>query len=270
MAIYETRVVNTGRVEVEDITVLLRVPASRLEQKRTSAPAGVRYSETMSGDSLTVNITSLNPAEVVSISTVASAPSYLPNRPQISVRGKGVSGKEETASPGKEVTPFWQLVFLPSITVLVSFGSLLVTRRVARHGATPFAGGSGDQQHVLSFLCRIHGLQQLADEYLGGERVYYWSQSDRLGELAIKTNDPDFRAAIKGVLRDLPAYANSTTHARAVAKYNLARILTFEKSFDSARNALDEALKLDRREVEFRLERDELMANSGVGRSSSA
>lgn len=62
------------------------------------------------------------------------------------------------------------------------------------------------------------------------------------------------------MLQDLPEYAESTAHAKAVAFYNLARILSCEKDLDGARHALDEAAKLDAEEVKFRLQRDDAMS----------
>ncbi len=66
--------------------------------------------------------------ESITVSVVASSSSSLPNRPQLSVRAKGINGQEESASPDRK-EPFWSLLLVSVVTLLTRIANRFAHRR---------------------------------------------------------------------------------------------------------------------------------------------
>jgi uncharacterized membrane protein YeaQ/YmgE (transglycosylase-associated protein family) len=266
LSIYQVRISNTGKVEVESVVIIVRVPYAQLEQVKASVPPGLNYSENRQSDTVTITVPNLNPTESVQVSVVASATSALPDHPDVSVRAKGVVGKP--MSEAEPVPTELRLIRIAAVTSVSAVGFTLGFFLIAvrRRGlALPFAdekfaSSREDQRFVLAYLCRLHGLTDLANEYLNkAAETHYWTECDRLGQLAVESPDT-VRESIRRVLGELPTYDKSMGDvAIAVAFYNLARIEASRSDFGAFRRNLAEALKIAPDEINLRLELDEQM-----------
>jgi hypothetical protein len=264
-------VINSGKVEVDDVVILVKLPWGHLEQSRASAPPGVNYSEARQGDSITVTVPNLNPTEAIQVSLVVSSSSgNLPEKPDVSVRGKGVLGTLESDSiQTKESSSFLNAVSISIAAVGLTFGLFvaLQTYKITRGSggqreSGPDRGHRSGQRYVLAYLCRLFGLPKLADGYLERDaETAYWAECDRLGSLAIE--DESLRKQITEVLAHLPEYAETISdNAKAVALYNLARIDAFSADYENCKQHLNAALALSPNEIKARLKLDKSVADA--------
>jgi hypothetical protein len=111
---------NEGSKEAENVVCTFNTfgakdPEIKVTPENLNATTGIK------GDVVTVAVPSLNPGERISV--VAHTPDVLPDRPKVSVRGKGVNGTERKAisqSPRSSPTPWWEtllMFILPMVTI---------------------------------------------------------------------------------------------------------------------------------------------------------
>jgi hypothetical protein len=253
VSIYQVTVMNDGKGEVEKVSCAVRIPRAKIEQYRTSGPTLVPIIGTLNGDTVLVDIANLNPQESVQISVLASG-GYLPSRPEITVRARGLSGVEEGATgTGQSQNSLWAAVGASLSSVALSFIIFFRTKR----------GGFGSQKEVLAKLCRIHGLAEEADDYDNSNRsVQYYSEADRLTQWAIDNSSVDVREKVERVLLGLLAEEVARS-SKALVLCDLARLAAFKNDISSGRTYLASAKEIAADEVSSRLRTDQLLKKLG-------
>jgi hypothetical protein len=102
-AMYDVSISNEGKEAVEEVDCIVQIPSAIIEQKEIVAAPAITHTESVISDTMTVRFPWLNPSEKAQLKVLAIAPSKdpnrpgaLPNRPEVSLRGKGVSGVERS------------------------------------------------------------------------------------------------------------------------------------------------------------------------------
>ena len=95
MAFYRYSVVNEGNKEAVEVACVIKVPDTTIRQHQIKLPPGLKYKEQVKGDTMEVELSSINPGESVDVSLVVfAAPSTsLPKQIIPSVRGRDVTGE---------------------------------------------------------------------------------------------------------------------------------------------------------------------------------
>jgi hypothetical protein len=223
VSIYQVTISNDGKRVVENVAGEVRIPYAKIEQYKITADPLLKTDATLSGDSLTIQIPSLNPSEAVRISLLASG-NGLPALPKVAARASGVNGTEKTPTEQVQQVPTLTVVALAGFSTIFVSGSFAALLRKRSISGIPNRGE--DQRQVLAFLCRAFELHDLAEQY--SARVHettYWAEADRLAQLAIGNRDNNRMQAIEQLLLALPNYAKPIAAASiAVAYYNVALI----------------------------------------------
>jgi hypothetical protein len=93
--IYQISLTNDGKSEIENINFFVKIPSAKIEQYKTSIAPSITVAENISGDTLKVQIASLNPTDSATVSLLASGANSLPSRPDVSIHAKGINGEEK-------------------------------------------------------------------------------------------------------------------------------------------------------------------------------
>jgi len=199
----------------------------------------------------------------------------LPLRPEILARGKGITGTEKnlTKDEGAPTGIFASTLLVATAAVALSgvFFSLLRHKSMANARKSladamqpePEGPPGNDQRQVLAFICRVHGLRALADQYIAQtHETTYWAEADRLGQMG--TDDPrgEQTAAIERVLAGLLDYNPKIAKASiAIVYYNLALINRAKKDEIASQKFLQLAKEISSNEVDRRLKVDKRFAD---------
>jgi hypothetical protein len=246
VSIYQINLVNDGKREVQNVTCYVRVPGGKIEQYKTSIAPSIGVTQTTISDSLTVQITSLNPSDTATISLLASGLGELPARPEVSIRASGVNGEEKARSSKDEgANPSW-LVLLSGLGAVTSTGLLLPFVR-------KFVGGS-DQAKTLEAICQTHGFHKEAEYYskLKG-RLWFRDEADRLTVDALAVGTADAVGRAETVLLALATRDHISPKSQAIVLVNLARIEATRGNEPAADRFLDLARSCSESTVDERL-----------------
>ena len=261
VSIYQITITNDGKQEVNGVAAAVRVADCKINQYKVTANPLLSPTVAVSGDSLTIQIPGLNPAESVQISMLVSATQNAPARPQIALRGQGVNGTEKTQATSASLD-----TTLPYVSLLAATLAVLTTGSVAsflrsKAKSRPFGlpGSGDDQRQVLAYICRAHGLKDLADQFSAQtHETTFWAEADRLGQIAIDSNDEGKMGTIERALLALVEYRKVADISKAIVFYNVALISRTKKddsaykkylalSKETAPNEIDRRLKVDPR-----------------------
>ncbi len=266
-SIYNVTISNGGGTSISNITGVIQIPKSSLDDTKITAAQSIKYSTSISGDTLNVEIPDLNPSETVIISILATSKDNMPKKPDVSLRGTGITG----VSTSKNVSAF-EPIFM--IGVLVSFFSLVssilsgtklssiaiagINIPLFGKGGNVFGGKhSDDQNKVYAYLCGLHGLTNEVDEYLSRQSdTSYWSESDRFAALATLNPESSETEKRKKVLIDLLEYANVADVSKAIIHYNIGRIAFAQNKGAEAKKYLLSAKRIGGKLIETRLKLD--------------
>jgi hypothetical protein len=246
VSIYQINVINDGKREVQRVTCYMRVAGGKIEQYKTSVAPSISVTQTVAGDSLTVQISSLNPTDTATISLLASGAGSLPSRPEVSIRASGVNGEEKTESTQqKEFVPTWSVLLSGLAAVTFSAGLLPFVRRIV---------GGSSQARVLERICRTHGLMEEAEHYskLKG-RVWYRIEADRLTMDALQVGTAGAFEKAEKILLALTTSGQITSESCAIVLVNLARIEASKGNESAANHYLNLARSYSNSAVEERL-----------------
>lgn len=100
VATYHVSIANEGRAAAEDVVCTVSVPAASIQEWGVSAAPVLTHSQSLLDDTVWLQVPGLNPGEAVHISVLATTPDtcsgaeILPGRPEVSLRGEGVTGAE--------------------------------------------------------------------------------------------------------------------------------------------------------------------------------
>lgn len=259
-ASYQVMIENAGTKSLEDIVCQILFPNAQINQSAFFSNTLLHHNETISGGSLTVSISDMNPQETATIYALATSTQQLPNQPDIQIRAKGVSGVQGSIDNEGESIP-WYLTLATTITLFATgIGSarVLFKRESKMKSEKSF---EQDQNESLGYLCGIHGLDSEMERYYNtSTKTYYRKEADRLANKAIK--NPADSAKIQRVLIDLLKYPeNIASASMAIIHFNIAKIAKFNGNADVAKEHIEEATKLCPILVEKRLKIDPVFKN---------
>jgi hypothetical protein len=252
VGIYQILLRDDGKKEAEDITCYIRIAGAKLEQYRVITVPSLVPTSTVISDSLTVKLPSLNPGESAQISMLATNPSWLPSIPEVSIRGKGITGEEQVAGTVQGSPEGIASLALVAATALLSTFSIY---RVLIKNLR----SSGGQNKELAGICKIHGMDARAAAYSSMKRTTFYAEADRLGDEAIQSRDPNTKMEAKKILIALSGVSHVKDESKAIILYNLARIASQEGSEREAQLYTVKAKSLSPEEVEGRLRIDPIL-----------
>src|SRR5207249_4971052 len=147
-----------------------------------------------SDNAVEVKLPFLNPAENLSIHLLLGSSISSTALPEVEVRAKGVTGKEETKDTqqgfASDILSLGGAAFAAISTLLATF--TLITRRLKLHSELKMDQDDDDQRDIASYLLGIHGFQEEAHELRRSVRTMaYWSIADDLVERLLRSRDPD-------------------------------------------------------------------------------
>ncbi len=249
IAIYNVKIENDGEKVVEDVVCQLSFSTATIEQSRLIIEPTITKNVTTENNMYRLELPDLNAKESAIISVLASSPEQLPSRPDISLRGKDVTGVE--ASTENKTGDNWIFVVLATIAVYAIFSILYLYFRKdsSKH--------RDDQRQILSYLCGIHKLNAEVERYLNmPSKTSYWSESDRFAALASKKPKGAEAEKRKHVLKDLLKYAYVHKSSRGIVHYNIARIAKAQGKKKEADVHLKQAKDIIPKLIETRIKLD--------------
>lgn len=253
---------------------MIRVPGARVDQYKVIANPLLNASTSISNDSVNTQIPNLKPSESMQITFLVTRSMTFPSHPEILARGKGITGTEKnlTKDEGAPGGIFASTLFVATAAVGLSglFLSLLRRKSLANaqnslaDAIVPEGPRGEDQRHVLTFICRVHGLRALADQYIAQpHETTYWAEADRLGQMETDNPDGEQTAAIERVLAGLLDYDPQIAKPSiAIVHYNLALISLSRKDDVGRQKYLQLAKEISPAEISRRLKVDKRFAAS--------
>jgi hypothetical protein len=251
LAIQQVTIRNEGSRSVDSVDCHISVSPAVIKEKRITGALALDYSETLSTNSYKVHFQNLNPNESATISILTSSKTPTVQQPTVTLRAKGVCGKEIVEDGGKKKK--W--IDNPIIGAIFSAYSVLVALVMMRkRKAFPFKTlnrymdsdmHSDDQNEIIAYLFNIHDLPEIAETYLKRHRrPSYWSEADHIAATAIHENNPEIAEKRKQILIDLLSYASIAPSSQGIIHYNIARIAKHQGDNAESNKHLDEAEKL--------------------------
>jgi hypothetical protein len=284
IANYAVTISNEGSSAVESAVCVIRVPNGTIEQKAVTADASIAHSETIEGDHLRIEIPNLNPSEHVQASLLVSSSVNLPGVPEVSLRGKGVTGK---LSVQNVESPFmvWLRIFSTASTVVsLALWAFVFIRYAPIFGSLPnikkrmnqIAEGERETEREqkdlramvegliqdetlnprfnLAYFCRTLGLATDADDYLlnRSDPLSYRAEADRFTSLAQTASETGYRDKVIALLQALVDHAVMNDHSRATILFDLA-LLHRNGSDVELKSRIEKAHSLSPGRIETRL-----------------
>lgn len=257
LGIYQVTVRNDGKKEIENVIAEISLPGAIVKQKKVS-PKLIVSSEQLVDNVYTVNIQSLNPQETFVISLLASSNNLLPIRPDFTLRGKGVNGKEFESNEAP--SPTEENFITIAIAIVAAFAGLLTTLAIRQRTSAFGISFGGEQREVFLYLCGVHKLYSEVEKYsIRQSRTSYWSESDRFAALALENLDTESEKR-KKVLIDLVEYANMAKSSKGIVYYNIARIAKAQENDQEAKEFLEKAKKIVPKLIDKRINLDGLLS----------
>jgi len=258
IAIYHVGIENNGKKVVEDVVCQLSFSTAIIKQHRIILEPSIAYTETILNNSYRVELLNLNPQESTLVSVLASSPDQLPSRPEISLRGKGITGIE--VSGKTEKNNVWTTMMIAMIAAFAGLSSLFFTRRLIGLESPKHSATHATQRGILSYLCGIHNLNSEVERYLNmPSEASYWSEADRFAMLAVEDPTGEDTEKRKHVLKDLLKYAEVASLSEGIIHYNIARIAKAQSKEEEADDHLKKAEKIIPELVKTRLEIDPIL-----------
>jgi len=229
--IYKVEVTDPGNKEVELFTCDIAFPGAKIQDKRVSVPKGLTYTEKTTDSTYSLATSIFNSADRLEMSFLVVSGGVTPTEPDISIRGKGVTG---TTKDGD--TPFSVIrisSYVPLVAGLLAGLSTLILRIVSRRangiaGALVPSAHLASSNNILAASYFVHGLVEDGKEILNRRYdVKYWAESDRMAAEEALSGDSDRRPAETKaqVLQYLLEYDNEIgPTSSAIIQYNIARL----------------------------------------------
>lgn len=243
VGVYQVTISNEGKREVDEVTGAFRIPDATLEKFKVVAPGSMRYDAKVEGDLLHVGVPLMNPGDVLTVSILASAKAPLPSRPDVSVRSRGLNGKEKADRPGsKNALSFWLALAGAASGVLGAGSSFSIFRK-----ATASPG-------ILAIVaaCRAHGLEALAAEFELSDPTYYIA-GDRIADFALHAENRTVLDHCRSALLTLSQSERIAIRSRASLLVHAARLALKAGADVEAQVFLAQARSLSASDVEAKL-----------------
>ena len=263
LAIYHVKIENSGKKIVEDVVCQLSFSTGIIQQNRVVLEPSITANEIVSDSVYRLELPNLNPGESAASSILVSSKDQLPDRPEISLRSKGVTGVEASEKIGSGLN--WIVIVLSTITMFAATYFLIRTTRLTRRLGLTFledfdeSRHDDDQRQILSYLCGIHKLNEEVERYLNmSSETSYWAESDRFAMLAVGNPTGEQATKYKSVLEDLLIYGTIAQKSGGIIHYNIARIAKSQTNDEEANEHLKEAKKIIPKLVETRVKLDSI------------
>ena len=250
--IYHVVINNDGKKEVENVTTNIRLHEANITSFQIQSALGITYSDSLLPNQLDLFFPLLNPTEEVRISLLASSLDSLPQKPEVALRARGVTGK--LRSPQDDSSFQFSKVIPSLLGAFTGIGFMYFMLRT-RLGLSKLH--RSDQRKILAYICSLNEKHDEAEYYYThAHEVHYWSESDRLTNKAI--NSREYDSAIS-ILQSLINYAALKRASKAIVLSNLARLEARKDDKKSAKEYLKQALKISKRRIKPRIALDPIL-----------
>ncbi|MCX5867788.1 MAG: hypothetical protein NT009_10015 [Proteobacteria bacterium] len=236
LAIYHIIIRNEGRNIVDDVDFHIDSTPALIKNHRITGASAMNYTENIYENSYKVHFADLNPGESVTVSILTSSKLNASDHPRVTLRGKGILGEaannEETKKNKILGSPIFSAI-ISAYSVLFALYFLIKTRRLPSSKIGRFFDTdthSDHQNEIIAYLFNMHGLTEIAEEYLKRQRIpSYWSEADYIAAVAVESDDPNIKEKRKRILIDLLSYAVISPSSKGIIHYDIARIAKSQK-----------------------------------------
>lgn len=253
LGIYSVRVYNASNKVVEDVSCTVEIKNANIEQVKIISDKTIKINSSFSGNKSSINLQYLNSNEYFDINILASSKDDLPNSPEISLRAKGVVGKQEIKTNDNIITI---MMVISAVISILSVALMLLLRRTINRDKYN-KKHSDDQKSILGYLCNCVGLKTNSDYFYHLETdTSYWAESDKLCIAAINSNDTDTINKTIDLFEHLLDYANIADGSKGIIHFNKAKLYVKINKQSEAKSEIELAKKLRKGVIELRLKYD--------------
>jgi hypothetical protein len=253
-AIYNVSISNPGKAGIPDVVGVIQVASATLEDLRITAAPSLTCTHNIISSTLELRIPELNPNETIGVSILATSKSDLPNSPDVSVRGSGITGIEGTSPETKRFSDWFTWALPATLAVYSGLAFVYIARRRGSLFLLVSHKHSDAQNEILAYLCGLHGLMNDVQEYLSKPcDTSYWAEADRFAAIAVANPTADEAEKRKNVLKDLLEYASVASLSVGIIYYDVARIAFAQAKHDEAKENLKKAKQHAGRLIDIRL-----------------
>lgn len=256
IAIVALEISNPEDKEVERLSASMTLGEMKLREAKIVGLEPTAYKYSVKDGVFHLDAPFLNPRESFSVQLLLSSPTSDLSLPEVSVRGKGVTGvPESAASPESALDEI-----LPASGA--AFGALLSAMLIYLRRRTPklffTRSHRDDQRDVLAYVLGMHGFDEHAQLTRNSQRrLSYWAEADRLTESVLSEGDEErIRNAIT-CLQDLLDYAWILDTYRMLIHVDIARLAAAIGDNALARDYLKRARRRGHKVIEKRIDMDE-------------
>lgn len=256
--IYHITIENSGDNVAEDIVCQVRILPAIVKEYRVNSETPIQFQDTLGKQEIDIKTSSLNPKESYRVSILATSNGSFPDEPNVKLRAKGINGSKKESVEKKE-EDFGILTILRYLLIIAAAASTLtlLVRKILMNDDDDTH--SGDQNHVIAYLCGIHGLDKQVERYLSlPNQTSYWAEMDRLATIAIATKDQSTVDKLINLIKDLIQYAGMVNTSKGIGYYNLARLYKFSKDEVNSSKNIEEAKKIIPKLLASRMKLDPL------------
>jgi len=259
IAILTVDIRDPGKKEVEDLLCEIIVKDATLVEHKVVGLPPVSQVITSTASTFRLQAPFLNPDEMISIQLLLALGSDAFSPPEISVRGKGITGKKVSSEDSQQRDIFLPL-FAAAAFSLVPAGLYWGTRRwlpqlffTKRH--------LDDQREVFAYIYGINGLyEEAAITRTASKELSYWSESDFLVERCLRSGNQDLiKQGIKA-LEQLLNYASIQDTSCLIIHFNIARLAAAIYDLEKAKENIALARKGTHQVIERRIQFDETLS----------
>lgn len=227
LIIYHITIENTGSAPAENIVCRITIPPAIIREFRVNSEAPIPIIDSLNSQKIDISTPSLNSNESYRVSILASANGEFPEKPQIKLRAKGISGEEKPSEgekskqPDRSSTHFLVLIASTATALTLIFSRI----RSSGSGSLNQDKHDGKKNETFAYICGIHGLQGEVDRYLALPNLTsYWSEMDRLASLGVNQQNQSTANRQILILKDIMKYTTMAVGSRGIGHYNLARL----------------------------------------------
>lgn len=247
---------NGGKKELDSIYCKLTFSNATISEYKITGIPKSAATINLGSNFFELNSPFLNPTEAISVQLLLSLPSGKFEKPTITVRAKGIVGKEavrgKQEKQSKELLP---IIILTAILAIATTSLRLLPK--FRPQILYTKKHLDDQRDILSFLLDINGFHDDASFIRNSSRqLTYWALSDYLAQKWILAGDESIiKSGIK-FFEDLVDYAYIEETTLLIIYYNLARLAATVNDAPKTKAYLDMALKGNHKVILKRIKLD--------------
>lgn len=258
---------NSGDELIENISGLIQFNNEQITDYKIKALPTLSYKETIDKKDFKLSVSSMNPAEKISISFLLSSPLSIDSIPKINFRARGLFAEEKAESDSeKESSPFNKILLIAAtISVVISSLSLPFLRKYLKERVNDSVDDddqhSDEQNKIIAYLCGVHGLTSEINRYLDLKtEVSYWSEADYFGNISwLNKGNVDNEKRLS-VLLDMIEYASIAKESQAIVLYNIGKIYKALDNHEKSKEYIDKAKLILPKRIALRLKIDKQLA----------